>query len=510
MTAHDLKLLLPLVVSAGTALVILLALCVRRSHRLSAMLALAGLAASTLLAFLGGKGATGFVAAGLVVMDNYARLYMSLIFAASFAAALLAYDYFKRRPIRPCPSATSSGPSGSGPPRGSSNGRRVQAEEFYALLMLAATGAAVLTASRHFVPFFLGLEILSVSLYAMIAYERNRAISIEAGVKYLILAATSAAMLVFGMALVYAECGSMEFSQIGDFLAGAEHAYSPLVFAGLALMITGIGFKLALVPFHMWTPDIYQGAPAPVTAFVATVSKGAVFALLLRFFVTMGYRNVGPLLWALTLIAIFSMFAGNLLALLQQNVKRMLAYSSIANLGYLLVAFLAGGMSGAMSATYFLIAYFVATLGAWAVVTILSDGGKNAESFGDYRGLMWRRPVLAAAFTAMLLSLAGIPLTAGFIGKFFLLAAGVSAGLWILSIMLAINSVIGLFYYVRLILVMSERTSRETPVEPAKCETPLAPCAELALVVLTVLVLWVGINPASLLKLLTVMLGRVS
>ena len=282
----------------------------------------------------------------------------------------------------------------------------------------------VLATSSHFVSFFLGLEALSVSLYTLIAYERAGRNGIEAGVKYLILAAVSAAFLLFGMALIYAEFGTMEFSRIAG--AWSDHGGSLLALAGLAMILVGVGFKLALAPFHMWTPDVYQGAPAPATAFLATVSKAAVFAVLLRYFAAIGAAESGSLRVALTLIAILSMFAGNLLALMQASVKRILAYSSIAHSGYLLIALLATRDYAPLAASYYLLAYVVTTLGAWGVVTALSSKDGDADSLEDYRGLAWRRPWLSGALTAMLFSLAGIPLTAGFVGKFYLLTAGVA------------------------------------------------------------------------------------
>ena len=196
----------------------------------------------------------------------------------------------------------------------------------------------------------------------------------------------------------------------------------------------GIGFKLALVPFHMWTPDVYEGAPAPITAFVATVSKGAMFALLLRYFNQSGARNSTALLLVLTIVAIASMFAGNLLALLQNNVKRILAYSSIAHLGYLIVAFEAGGDMAGFAVAFYFVAYFATMLGAFGVVTMLSTPGNDLGDLESYRGLFWRRPMIASVFTVMLLSLAGIPLTAGFVGKFYIVAAGASVSLWLLVV----------------------------------------------------------------------------
>jgi NADH-quinone oxidoreductase subunit N len=220
-----------------------------------------------------------------------------------------------------------------------------------------------------------------------------------------------------------------------------------------------------LLPFHLWTPDVYEGAPAPVTAFVSTASKGAVFAVILRYFSMVGVLS-RPIFVIFTIIAIASMFTGNLLALFQSNVKRILAYSSISHLGYILVTLLASGAMAATAAAFYLSAYFITTLGAFGVVTVLSEKDRDADSMDDYRGLAWRRPWLAGVFTAMLLSLAGIPLTAGFVGKFYVAAAGVGSGLWLLVIILAVNSALGLYYYLRIIVALYMRGEKEMIATP--------------------------------------------
>src|SRR5262249_20378764 len=227
-----------------------------------------------------------------------------------------------------------------------------------------------------------------------------------------------------------------ELSGIAQSMSRIGSAHSALLLAGFAMLLVGVGYKLALVPFHMWTPDVYQGAPAPVTAFLATVSKGAMFALLLRYFTPIDVYAYRPLFLVFSLIAIASMLVGNLLALSQPNVKRLLAYSSIAHLGYLLVAFLASRAMAGTAVAFYLVAYFIASLGAFGIITVLSNGAREAESIDAYRGLFWQHPWLAGIFTAMLLSLAGIPITAGFVGKFYVVAAGVGTSLWLLVILM--------------------------------------------------------------------------
>jgi NADH-quinone oxidoreductase subunit N len=461
MTATDLLFALPLLVLAATAAVAATAIAFLRSRSLTFALSATGLV-------LAGVSLSALPDAAvdvtpLLVIDRYGFFYVGLILAASLAVAALTFGYTRDS--------------------------RGHFEELFVLQILSTLGACVLALSRHLVSFFLGLELLTVPLYVMIAYLRARPTALEAGVKYLILAAASSAFLLFGMALLYAQTGGLQFARLASLGGGSDVVAT----AGIALIVAGVGFKLAVVPFHMWTPDVYQGAPAPVTAFVATVSKGAMVAVLLRLLSTSG--AAGPMQPVLAAIAVASMFAGNLLALLQNNVKRILAYSSIAHLGYLLVGLVASGALAAEATTYYLATYVVTTLGAFGVLSILSAPDREAEDLEAYRGLFWRRPALAATFSAMLLSLAGIPLTAGFVGKFYVVAAGVQSDHWWLVLALVINSAIGLFYYLRVLLVMYARA------EGARVTTPVSSWASgSALAALLLALLWIGIYPAPLMR----------
>lgn len=470
MNGSDVLALLPLIVLAGTSLLVMLAVTIRRRHGFALGLTLAGLAAAFGCIWTAAPLAPCKVTS-LLVIDNYSLFYFGLLIAANFAVVILSNDYLAKHDLH--------------------------REELYILLLTATTGASVLVASSHFASFFLGLEILSVSLYAMISYLRLQRRPLEAGIKYLVLAAASAAFLLFGMALVYADLGTMDFTRMASTLSGGG-ARDVLLVAGLALIITGIGFKLAVVPFHLWTPDVYEGAPAPVTAFIATVSKGAMFALLLRYFYHSGGKTNRQVLLVFTIIAIASMLAGNLLALLQRNVKRILAYSSIAHMGYLLVGFLASGELAVEAVTFYLVAYFITTVGVFGVVSALSTHEREAESLEDYRALFWRRPALAGVFTLMLLSLAGIPVTAGFIGKFYLVAAGASSALWALVIILVVSSVIGLFYYLRIIAAMYAAPEHEA----AQIASRVSSAAGTVLAVLAGLLVWFGIYPEPLLRII--------
>ena len=467
MSTRDLFALLPLLLIAASAVVVMLAIALKRDPRLAAGLTLAGLTA----AFLSTCAAAPIVprqVTPLMLVDKYALFYMGLIIASAAVAVLLAYQYFKKHDE--------------------------QREELYLLLLLATLGCAVLVASSHFVSFLLGLEVLSVSLYGMVAYLTGRRPALEAGIKYLILASASAAFLLFGMAIIYAATGAMEFAKLSEVsLSGSPF----LLLSGIALTLTGIGFKLGVVPFHLWTPDVYQGASPPVAAFVATTSKSAMVALLLRYFYLSGALRNHAVFLVVATIAVLSMCAGNFLALRQTNVKRILAYSSIAHFGYILVAFLAGSTMAAGAVAFYLVAYTVTILASFGVVSVLSNSGQDAEDLEDYRGLFWRRPAIAGVFTVALLSLAGIPATMGFLGKFYILAAGANAAAWPLVLILVVTSVAGLFYYLRIVVALFA----DPPEHAAPLEV-LSRGGALVLAVLAILLLWLGVYPSPLLDLI--------
>jgi NADH-quinone oxidoreductase subunit N len=317
---------------------------------------------------------------------------------------------------------------------------------------------------------------------------------VEAGVKYLVLAAASSGVLLFGMALVYAVTGSLDFATLAQLSMGHPDGHR-LFMAGVALIVAGAGFKLAIAPFHFWTPDVYEGAPAPSTAFVATVSKGGIIAVLLRFFSQVPIVRGSAIFWTLACMAVASMFIGNWLALFQNNVKRLLAYSSIAHLGYLVVAFLAAPALSAPAVALYAAAYMLTSLGTFGVVTALSGPDQEAQEIDDYIGLAWRRPGIAAVFTIMLLSLAGLPLTAGFIGKFLILTAGWGSTLYCLSLILIVNSVISAYYYLRLVFALFSDGEVKAGHSPALISSAV-------LAALALIVLWIGIYPAPFLQII--------
>ena len=475
MSTNDWIALLPMIVLSGVVAVLMLVVSFWRRHALIAGLAVLGFAA-VLVAIVVSLPVLPRQVTPLFLFDQYSAFFDALFVAASLVTALLSYRYLKPR--------------------------RGDLEEFYLLLATATIGAVTMASAAHFASFLLGLEILSISLYVLVGYPEEHTAPLEAALKYLLLSGVASSTMLFGMALIYLATGTLEFAKLATFLAGAEDPGLYLI-VGNTFVLAAIAFKLSLVPFHMWTPDVYEGAPAPISGFLATVSKGAVFALALRYIGYSGALHSVPLIVSVSVVAVLSMVIGNLLALLQSNVKRILAYSSIAHLGYLLIALLVVGSAepalGIEAALVYLAAYFAMTLGAFAVVTVVSraEDGRDADSIADFEGLFWRRPVLAAGFGVMLLSLAGIPMTMGFIAKFYLFAAGVHGSLWVLVWSLIVGSGIGLFYYLRIIFAMA-RNHDSAAVESA---VPGSLADRTAVVALTLIVIAFGLYPMPVIEL---------
>ena len=425
--------LLPLLITSATLVLVMLAIAWKRHHSWTFGLSVLGLNLA-LLSLLPALEVTPLEVTPLLLVDNFACYYMALVLASTLACVTLIHAYL-------------GGESGKGYP-----GNR---EELYLLMLLAAAGGLVLVSAQHLAGLFIGLELLSVPTYGLIAYAFFNKRSLEAGIKYMVLSAAGSTFLLFGMALLYGESGSLSFAGIGAKLA-ADGLPSMLAQIGIGMMLVGLAFKLSLVPFHLWTPDVYEGAPAPVAAFLATASKVAGFAVLLRLYQISPATSGGWLNELLTVIAIASILFGNLLALLQNNLKRLLGYSSIAHFGYLLVALIASKGLAVEAVGVYLATYVLTSLGAFGVITLMSTpyNGRDCDALYEYRGLFWRRPYLTAVLTVMMLSLAGIPLTAGFIGKFYVVAAGVQAQLWWLLGALVLGSAIGVFYYLRVMVTL--------------------------------------------------------
>ena len=325
--------------------------------------------------------------------------------------------------------------------------------EFVGLILVSATGMMLVAGAGDLIGIFLGIEILSVALYVLCALEVWREKSLESGLKYLITGAVGASVLLYGLALLFGATGTVHLSEIGEQLRGTSFTGEPLVVAAMVLIACGLAFKASAAPFHMWTPDVYQGAPSTVTAFMATATKAAAFAAFLRIF-----AGVMPDLqtdWtaAISTIAVISILVGNIAALVQNNMKRMLAYSSIAQAGYLLIGVATGSLDGAEAVIYYLLAYGVMTMAAFAVVIIREREVEDGDEISALTGYGRARPVLGVVMTLSMLSLAGFPPLAGFVGKFLLFGSAVDVGMTWLAIVGAVGSMISLGYYLRVVTV---------------------------------------------------------
>lgn len=460
-TLNDLSIILPEIILAGGAVVVMLIIALYRNHFVSNVLTLITFALALIV--LVGQNNEQQEVTTLFIVDPLGIFLTGLILCAAFVITLMSFPYFHIQ-------------------------KEVK-EEYYILLILATLGAVCMSISNHFISFVLSLELLSVSLFALIGYLKKENISIEAAVKYLIMAAVATSFILFGFALIYTSTGEMNLVGLSENLKGAD--LDILVLTGLALAIVGFGFKMALVPFHLWTPDIYSAAPAPVAAFVATISKGAAFVFLLRLFYSIGGLEHESIWIAFAVIATASMFIGNWLGLRQQNIKRLIAYSSISHLGYLMVGFLAYSQAGIRASSFYLVIYFASILAAFGMIAYLSSKKGEPVMIEDYKGLFWSKPWLAAFFTLVMLSLAGIPFTAGFMGKFYVLTSGMGSGRLFLLLVLVVSSTIGLFYYLRVVAAMLARTDHVIEDYIGKQSFVL----KVIVAGFFILLLWLGIYP---------------
>jgi NADH-quinone oxidoreductase subunit N len=377
---------------------------------------------------------------GMVKVDAFSTFFHVLVTAIAAVVILSSFEYMQVQQIR--------------------------AGEFYGLILFGTVGMCLMSSAVELVLIFIALEISSISTYVLAGFRRRAAISSEASLKYFLLGSFATAFFLYGVALMFGATGSTSISVIAQALRSGP--VPVLAYVGIAFMFVGLGFKVAAAPFHIWTPDVYEGAPAPVVGFMSTTPKAAAFAVLLR---VMFESNAPGRLWLVWVTAALSMTLGNVGALVQQNVKRLLAYSSIAHAGYLLVAFAALPNNGIPAAMFYTASYAAMNVGAFAVVSHLAGAGERYVSLDDYAGLGRRSPVLAATLTIFLLSLIGIPMTGGFFAKFYVFSAALQANLVGLTIIGVLNSAVGAYYYLRIIVVMYMREAREElpaiPVSPA-------------------------------------------
>ncbi|MGH9536853.1 MAG: NADH-quinone oxidoreductase subunit N [Terriglobales bacterium] len=435
----------------------------RGSRQLIGWIALTGsLAAIAATLYQSHYPGTGFW--GMVQVDSFSVFFHLVVTGVTAVVILTSYEYMEVQQIR--------------------------AGEYYGLILLGAVGMCLMSSAVELVLIFIALEISSISTYVLAGFRRRAAISSEASLKYFLLGSFATAFFLYGVALMFGATGSTSIAVIGGVLRSGQIPL--LAYAGVALMFVGLGFKVAAAPFHVWTPDVYEGAPAPVVGFMSTAPKAAVFAVLLRI---MFEANAPGRVWLIWVAAALSMTLGNVGALVQQNVKRLLAYSSIAHAGYLLVAFAALPDNGIPAAMFYTASYAAMNVGAFAVVSHFAGAGERRVTLDDYAGLGRRSPLLAATLTIFLLSLIGIPMTGGFFAKFYVFSAALQANLVGLTIIGVLNSAVGAYYYLRIIVMMYMREARDdTPVAPVSASLGTA------LAISVVATLYLGILPGRVLE----------
>jgi len=404
---------------------------------------------------------------GFYIMDNFSNFFNILFCLIGGMTALLSFNYVKLEGIN----------------RG----------EYYVLLLMSTAGMMLLAAAGNLVVLFLGLETMSIPVYVLAGFRKKRPESVEAAFKYFIVGAFASAFLLYGIALVYAATGSLDIAVIMKALPTSK----PLYMFGIGLIIVGMGFKVSAVPFHMWTPDAYQGAPTPITGYMSAGVKAAGFAALIRlFYVTFSsdllFEDWSSILWG---VSVATMTLGNIVALTQSNLKRMLAYSSIAHAGYLLAALATGTEEAMAGILYYLIAYALMNLGAFGCIVLSAWKGYEGDELKDFRGMGWEKPVMGVVLSVCMLSLAGIPPTAGFLGKFFVFSAILKAKFYWLAVIGILNSVVAVYYYLRVVMIMYMQP-REVEIHPDdRSIFARGPFVAGALVASAVLILAIGIWP---------------
>lgn len=471
----DLLRALPELIWCGFGMLAMLLQPFVRSRHFFTVLALVGAVAGTGAAFVAGATpGEGFY--GLIESDVFSFFFRLLIGLVAALVVLAADSYLQRENL---PFA-----------------------EFYALLLFATAGMGVLASARELLTAFIGLELSSISSYILAGFRRDSMKSSEASLKYFLLGSFATAFFLYGIALVYGATGTTNLSRMDDVDPGSN-----LLKLGLSLILIGIGFKVAAAPFQIWTPDVYEGAPTPVTALFSAGPKAAAFALLLRIFASVPAAT-HFWFWAFWVLAALTMFAGNLGALLQTNVKRLLAYSSIAHAGYILVAFAAvtfmandlnGGAAPAYAAVlFYLLSYALVKIGAFTIVSEIGGMGEKNLTLADYAGLAQQQPVAAAVLSLYLLSLLGLPVTAGFFGKFYIFKAAVNSHLIWLAVLMAINSIIGAYYYLRVIVVMYMREGSAEAMAEVPVRFPVA--VNVVLAVTAIGTVYFGLFPNQVLN----------
>ena len=407
---------------------------------------------------------------GMFISDGYAVFFKILFLIIAFLTILISIGFIKREGI--------------------------EFGEYYALIFFATLGMMLMASGAHLITIFLGLETMSISIYVLAGMMREDRRSVEAALKYFLLGAFATGFLLYGMALIYGATGSLYLKEVASYIASKNLLRSPMLLMSLVLLTIGFGFKIAAVPFHMWTPDVYEGAPTSITAFMATGVKAAGFAALVRVFFSAlpAFRpDWTSIMW---LIAVATMTVGNIVAISQTNIKRMLAYSSIAHAGYILVAFVSGNDLGISGILFYLMAYTFMSIGAFTCVILLGKKGEENTSITDYAGIGFKYPLLAAAMTIFLLSMAGIPPLGGFMAKFYIFSAAVKSKFYWLAILGVLNSAVSVYYYLRVTVLMYFRES-----EREITGLQFSPASVIALILTTAGTFYLGIFPSFVLSL---------
>ncbi|MBK4775467.1 NADH-quinone oxidoreductase subunit NuoN [Candidatus Pantoea edessiphila] len=469
---------LPLIVIGCTILILLVFISWRRNHLCTALLTCICLVLScSSLYFVNNVSSIDIMS--LLYVDSYSIFYTILIIISTLTTSLFGYVWL-------------------------SNFLDHQ-EEFYILLLISTLGSIILVSTNNFVTLFLGIELLSLPLFGLIGYTFHKKTSLEASIKYTILSAMASSFLLFGIAFIYFNCGDLNFLLIGAKFISNDLIKEPLFLIGFGMVITSIGFKLSLVPFHIWTPDVYQGAPASVSAFLSTVSKISIFSAITRLFIYIPITNSMAITNSLVMIAFMSILLGNIMAMFQQNIKRLLGYSSISHFGYLLVSLIALKYKclSLESSGIYIISYLISILGVFGIIVLISRNvcpTKDADSLCYYRGLFWQNPILSTIMTIMMLSMAGIPLTLGFIGKFYILSLSMITHLWWLTVAIIISSIIGVYYYLRITLSFYQYPSKINNyiISNNWIFTPLG----IILLIIAILNFLLGIYPQPLINLM--------
>jgi len=447
-------------------LVVIIEALVRKTDVLSCWIAGVGYLAA-MIAAVAGMGSSGMAFNGMLTTGGYANFFAIVFSTAGLLSVMLSKTYIRKEGI--------------------------EHGEYYALLLFAVSGMMAMAAAADLIIFFLGLEIMSVCFYVLVGFLRQRPTSNEAALKYFLLGAFATGFLLYGIALMYGSTGTTAITPMTQH--AGDLAGNPVFMIGLALLLIGLVFKVAVVPFHMWVPDVYEGAPTTVTGFLSTGGKAAAFSVFLIVFAPKLLVAVAPLREVLSVLAALSMIVGNIIAVAQNSVKRMLAYSSIAHAGYILVGVVAANTFGSNGILYYLLAYTVMNLGAFGTLSILETPEGGHLNFDDYAGLSTRKPILAGLMALFMFSLAGIPPFAGFFGKYYVFAGAVQAGYTWLAIVGVVMSVVSAYYYLRLVVVMYFRDGEGQP------DVPVSPLAFAALVVSAVAILGLGLFPSFIVDL---------